>query len=148
MLKAQTDYVAIGMCFSMTTVFRSDVLANAMQRIADLPALPMIFMRTIIQAVTTYKSLGPFVANYVLPKLIAKKIWTNPQLWDGFIRLARRIAPASFGALVQLPKEWLRDVVEKQPALKQGLKGFLAGKPGTKEVLVEVSVMCSIQVIC
>jgi symplekin len=130
---------AIGMCFQMTTVFRSDVLANAMQRIADLPALPMIFMRTIIQAVTTYKSLGAFVANYVLPKLIAKKIWTNPQLWDGFIRLARRIAPASFGALVQLPKEWLRDVVEKQPALKQGLKGFLSGKPGTKEVLVEVS---------
>lgn len=122
----------------MTTVFRSDVLANALQRIAELPTLPMIFMRTMIQTVTTYKSLGKFVANFVLPKLINKKIWTNPQLWDGFVRLARRIAPASYAALVQLPKEWLRDVVEKQPALKAGLKGFLAGKPGTKEVLDEV----------
>lgn len=123
----------------MTTVFRADVLANALQRIAELPTLPMIFMRTMIQTVTTYKSLGTFVANYVLPKLITKKIWTNPQLWDGFVRLARRIAPASYAALVQLPKEWLRDVVVKQPALKQGLKGFLTGKPGTKEVLDEVS---------
>ncbi|GFZ47057.1 hypothetical protein JCM24511_04798 [Saitozyma sp. JCM 24511] len=131
---------AIGICFSMTTVFRSDVLATVMSRIADLPSLPVVFLRTIIQAVTTYKSLVPFVANNVLPKLVAKKIWTTPQLWDGFVRLAKLIAPASFGVLLQLPKEWLRDVVDRQPALKAGLKGFLASKPQAKSALVEVGV--------
>jgi symplekin len=98
-------------------------------------------MRTIIQAVTTYKSLIPFVANTVLPKLVGKKIWTmpQPQLWDGFIRLARLIAPASYGVLLQLPKEVLKDVLERQPGMKPGLKSFLAGKQGARGVLVEVS---------
>lgn len=129
---------AIGICFSMTTVFRSDVLANAMSRIADLPTIPLIFVRTIIQVVTTYKSLAPFIANHILPKLVTKKIWEIPQLWDGFIMLAKRIAPASFGALLQLPKEQLKEVVEKQPGLKSGLKGFLANKPGSKAAMAEV----------
>ncbi|WVQ81189.1 hypothetical protein IAT38_003311 [Cryptococcus sp. DSM 104549] len=129
---------AIGICFSMTTVFRSDVLANAMSRMADLPSLPVVFLRTIIQVLTTYKSLAPFVANHILPKLVSKKIWENPQLWDGFVRLAKLIAPASFGALLQLPKEQLRDVVVKQPALKAGLKGFLATRSGNKAAVVEI----------
>jgi len=130
--------LAIGICFSMTTVFRSDVLVNALARVADLPTLPVVFLRTIIQAVTTYKSLIPFIANNVLPKLVAKKIWETPQLWDGFVRLAKMIAPASYGSLLQLPKDWVRDVVEKQPALKQGLRGFLAGRPQARGALYEV----------
>ena len=132
------DRLAIGICFSMTTVFRSDVLITAMSRIAELPTLPTVFLRTIIQAVTTYKSLIPFVANTVLPKLINKKIWEMPQLWEGFVRLARIISPASYGALLQLPKEQLKDVVEKQPAIRSGLKTFLAGKPAARGALTEV----------
>ncbi|WRT69315.1 uncharacterized protein IL334_006299 [Kwoniella shivajii] len=131
---------AIGICFSMTTVFRSDVLANSMSRIADSANLPVVFLRTIIQVVTTYKSLIPFVANHILPKLISttKKIWETPPIWDGFIRLAKLIAPASFGALLQLPKEQLKEVVKKQPALKGGLKTFLMNKPGSKAALAEI----------
>ena len=48
------------------------------------------------------------------------------------------IGPASFGSLLQLPKEWLKDVLEKQPTLKTGLKGYLAGK-GQQRALIEVS---------
>ncbi|WWD21274.1 hypothetical protein CI109_105758 [Kwoniella shandongensis] len=129
---------AIGICFSMTTVFRSDVLANAIARIADLPTLPVVLMRTIIQVVTTYKSLIPFVANHILPKLVAKKIWETPRLWEGFVRLARITAPASYGALLQLPKEQLKDLVTKQVAMKAGLKSFLASKPGSKAALAEI----------
>ena len=136
--KSFIRFLAIGICFSMTTVFRSDVLANALARVADLPTLPVIFLRTIIQAVRTYKSLIPFIANNVLPKLVSKKVWETPQLWDGFVMLAKMIAPASYGSLLQLPKEWLKDVVEKQPVVKQGLKGFLAGKPQARGALVEV----------
>ncbi|ODN76924.1 hypothetical protein L202_05498 [Cryptococcus amylolentus CBS 6039] len=129
---------AVKVCFSMTTVFRSDVLANAMNRIADLPTIPLIFVRTIIQVANTYKSLAPFIANHILPKLVAKKIWENGQLWDGFVMLAKRIAPASYGALLQLPKEQLREVVGKQPSMKAGLKNFLASKPGSKGALLEI----------
>ncbi|CAD6567154.1 MAG: hypothetical protein TREMPRED_003351 [Tremellales sp. Tagirdzhanova-0007] len=135
-LKATIE--AIGICFSMTTVFRSDVLVNALARVADLPTLPVVFLRTVIQAVTTYKSLIPFIANTVLPKLVAKKIWETPQLWDGFMILAKRIAPASYGSLLRLPMPWLKDVIQRQPALKQGLRGFLAGKPQARGALAEI----------
>lgn len=135
----QLTLTAIGICFSMTTVFRSDVLATSLNRITDLSTLPVVFLRTTIQAVSTYKSLIPFIANNILPKLITKKVYDNPPLWDGFVRLAKMIGPASFGSLLQLPKEWLRDVLEKQPGIKSGLKAHLEGKGLMKDSVAEVS---------
>jgi symplekin len=86
----------------------------------------------VIQAVTTYKSLVPFVSTTLLSRLITKKIWTDPKLWQGFIHCAKVIAPASFGALLQLPKEQLREIVDKQPSLKSGLREHLIKKAGNK----------------
>ncbi|KAL5492454.1 hypothetical protein ACEPAI_3901 [Sanghuangporus weigelae] len=123
---------AIGICFSMTDVFRSEILAVVMQQIVDEPVLPVLFLRTVIQAVTTYKSLVGFVSTTLLSRLITKKIWTNPPLWEGFIRCAKTIAPASFGALLQLPKDQLRELVDKQPGLKAGLREFVLKKAGNK----------------
>ena len=86
----------------------------------------------MIQAVTTYRSLVGFVSTTLLSRLITKKIWTNPLLWDGFIRCAMLIAPASFGALLQLPKDQLRDLVDKQPSLKAGLRDYVIKKAGNR----------------
>jgi symplekin len=134
----------------MTDVFRSEILAVVMQQIVDEPVLPVLFLRTVcfsvfrirspdsddilqvIQAVTTYKSLVGFVSTTLLSRLITKKIWTNPPLWEGFIRCAKAIAPASFGALLQLPKDQLRELVDKQPSLKSGLRDFVTKKSGNK----------------
>ncbi|KDR80507.1 hypothetical protein GALMADRAFT_264472 [Galerina marginata CBS 339.88] len=123
---------AIGICFSMTDVFRSEILAVVMQQIMDEPVLPVLFLRTVIQAVTTYKSLVGFVSTTLLSRLITKKIWTNPPLWEGFIRCAKVIAPASFGALLQLPKDQLRELVDKQPSLKSGLRDYVTKKAPNK----------------
>ncbi|KAF8074984.1 Symplekin tight junction protein C terminal-domain-containing protein [Lyophyllum atratum] len=123
---------AIGICFSMTDVFRSEILAVVMQQIMDEPVLPVLFLRTVIQAVTTYKSLVGFVSTTLLSRLITKKIWTNAPLWEGFIRCAKVIAPASFGALLQLPKDQLRELVDKQPSLKSGLRDFVTKKAPNK----------------
>jgi symplekin len=138
--RASLTTLAIGICFRLTTIFRSDILGVALQAISESPHIPVLFLRTVIQAVSTYKSLVPFVSNNVLPKLIQKKIWTNPQLWDGFVRCVKLLAPASFGACLQLGKEQLRDLVTRQPGLRGGLKAFLETKPGTKAVVDEVSV--------
>lgn len=86
----------------------------------------------VIQAVTTYKSLVGFVSTTLLSRLITKKIWTNPPLWEGFIRCAKVIAPASFGALLQLPKDQLRELVDKQPSLKSGLRDYVNKKSTNK----------------
>ncbi|KAG6821193.1 hypothetical protein H0H93_004013 [Arthromyces matolae] len=126
---------AIGICFSMTDVFRSEILAVVMQQIMDEADLPVLFLRTVIQAVTTYKSLVGFVSTTLLSRLITKKIWTNPPLWEGFIRCAKAIAPASFGALLQLPKDQLRELVDKQPSLKSGLRDYV-NKKGTNKARI------------
>jgi symplekin len=135
----------------MADVFRSEILAVVMQQIVDEPVLPVLFLRTVrclgccppffsnmhsysqvILAVTTYKSLVGFVSTTLLSRLITKKIWTNPPLWEGFIRCAKEIAPASFGALLQLPKDQLRELVNKQPSLKSGLREYVIKKAGNK----------------
>lgn len=42
------------------------------------------------------------------------------------------IAPASYGALLQLPKEQLRELADKQPTLKAGLREYVMKKAGNK----------------
>ncbi|KAJ9474503.1 Pre-tRNA-processing protein PTA1 [Pseudozyma hubeiensis] len=121
---------AIQICFSMTDVYRSEVLAAVLNQIAEEPTLPMLFMRTVIMAVSTYKSLSGYVARNLLSRLITKKIWLNAPLWDGFILCAKQTAPSSFGALIQLPREQLREVVGRQPELRTGLVEYLTGKAG------------------
>ncbi|QRW17189.1 symplekin [Rhizoctonia solani] len=129
---------AIGICFQIVDVFRSDVLAAVMQQLLDSATLPTLFLRTVIQAVTTYKNLVGFVSTTLLSRLITKKIWTNPPLWEGFIRCAKVIAPASFGALLQLPREQLKELISKQPALKEDLREYVVRRAGPKARLLEV----------
>ncbi|GAA6019541.1 hypothetical protein JCM11491_001331 [Sporobolomyces phaffii] len=121
---------AIAICFSMADAFRPEILAAFMQQVVDEPLLPNLFLRTVIQSVTTYKSLQPFVSTTLLSRLIAKKIWETPALWEGFIRCAKAIAPASFAALLQLPKEWLEDLVKKQPGMRAPLRDYVVKKGG------------------
>jgi symplekin len=131
----------------MTDVFRSEILAVVMQQILDEPVLPTLFMRTVsrihrlvqnrshmypkvIQAVKTYNSLKGFVSTTLLSRLITKKIWTIPRLWEGFMRCAEIVSPQSLQVLLQLPKEQLRDLVTKQPRLRGSLREFVQQKKG------------------
>ncbi|TIC14172.1 hypothetical protein E3Q14_00925 [Wallemia mellicola] len=128
--------IAIAICFSLTDIFRSDVLAIFMQSMSEVKVLPKLFMRTVIQAVTTYKTLVPFVSTNLFSRLITRKIWLTPVMWEGFVRCARAIAPASFGALLQLPQDTLRDVIKKQPALRSGLHEYILRKaPKSSQIL-------------
>ncbi|CAD6969691.1 unnamed protein product [Tilletia controversa] len=127
-LKCAID--AIKICFGMTEVFRSEVLGAVLNQIADEPQVPLLFMRTAIMAVSTYRSLTGYVGTNVLSGLITKKIWQTPVLWQGFIKCAQHTAPQSYGALIQLPLEQLKDVAQKSPPLKQGLKEYLLQRGG------------------
>ena len=40
-------FLAIGICFSMTDVYRWEILAAVMQQIVDEPVLPVLFLRTV-----------------------------------------------------------------------------------------------------
>jgi len=40
-------FSAIGICFSMADIYRSEILAVVMQQIMDEPVLPTLFLRTV-----------------------------------------------------------------------------------------------------
>lgn len=121
---------AIRLCFGMTDIFRSEVIGAVLNLLIEEPVLPVLFMRTAIIAVRTYKSLSSYISTIFLSRLITKKVWQQPLLWEGFIICAKQTAPASLSALIQLPREQLRDVVEKQPDLRVGLRDYLIKKAG------------------
>lgn len=126
----KTTAEAIRICFGMTDIFRSEVLGAVLNLILEEVNLPVLFMRTAIMAVRTYKSLSSYISTIFLSRLIIKKVWQHQLLWDGFVLCAKQTAPASFGALIQLPKEQLRDVITKQPDLRTGLREHLVKKAG------------------
>ena len=130
----KTTAEAIRICFGMTDIFRSEVLGAVLNLILEEPNLPVLFMRTAIMAVRTYKSLSSYISTIFLSRLITKKVWQQTLLWDGFVLCAKQTAPASFGALIQLPKEQLRDVITRQPDLRTGLREYLVKKAGGHKV--------------
>lgn len=134
--------VATQLCFAMTDVFRSEVLTAVLNRLVDEDKLPVLFMRTAIMAIKSFRSLASYVSTSLLSRLVTKKIWTEPRLWDGFALCASLTAPTSFGALLQLPREQLQQLVlEKQPTIREPLRDYLiykAGGPARHAALLEM----------
>ncbi|XP_019327487.1 PREDICTED: LOW QUALITY PROTEIN: symplekin, partial [Aptenodytes forsteri] len=62
---------ATNLCFAERNVYTSEVLAVVMQQLMEQSPLPMLLMRTVIQALTMYPRLGGFVMN-ILSRLIDK----------------------------------------------------------------------------
>jgi len=49
---------AIGICFSMADIYRSEILAVVMQQIVDEPVLPTLFLRTVSWIVAPARPVG------------------------------------------------------------------------------------------
>ena len=75
------------------------------------------------------------MSTTLLSRLITKKKKYGRILLYGkglSICCAKAIAPASFGALLQLPKDQPRELVDKQPSLKSGLQDYVTKKAPNK----------------
>lgn len=133
---------AIDLCFPMSEYFPQQVIAMVLNRIVDETTLPTLSMRTIIKASQQFKGLVGFVTTTLMPRLVAKKVWTAPQLWDGFIRIAKMMAPLSLPPLLGLPRPQLKELVDKQPTLKPMLLQHILQKGGQAraQTYVDVSV--------
>ncbi|NXF42082.1 SYMPK protein, partial [Nyctibius bracteatus] len=64
---------ATNLCFAERNVYTSEVLAVVLQQLMEQSPLPMLLMRTVIQALTMYPRLGGFVMN-ILSRLIMKQV--------------------------------------------------------------------------
>uniref|UniRef100_A0A453FBB6 Symplekin C-terminal domain-containing protein n=1 Tax=Aegilops tauschii subsp. strangulata TaxID=200361 RepID=A0A453FBB6_AEGTS len=88
-------------CFEQRTVFTQQVLEKALNKLVDNVPIPLLFMRTVIQALDAFPALVDFVMG-ILSRLVNKQIWKMPKLWVGFLKLAYQTQPRSFDVLLQV----------------------------------------------
>ncbi|XP_057252015.1 uncharacterized protein LOC104905104 isoform X2 [Beta vulgaris subsp. vulgaris] len=130
-LKKVTD--ACSACFEQRTVFTQNVLAKALNQMVDRTPIPLLFMRTVIQAIDAFPALVDFVME-VLSKLISRQIWRMPMLWVGFLKCVYQTQPHSFHVLLKLPALQLESALNKYANLRGPLTAF-SSQPNIKSSL-------------
>ncbi|KAJ4793080.1 HEAT repeat-containing protein [Rhynchospora pubera] len=111
---------ACSACFELKTIFTQQVFAKALNQLVEQIPLPLLFMRTVIQAIGVFPGLVDFIMEIML-RLVNKQIWKYPKLWVGFVKCAIQTKPQSFGVLLQLPAPQLENALSKNPILKAPL---------------------------
>jgi symplekin len=111
---------ACSACFEQRTIFTQQVLAKALNQLVEQIPLPLLFMRTVMQAIGVFPALVDFVME-IMSRLVSKQIWKYPKLWVGFLKCAILTRPQSYGVLLQLPAPQLENALSKNPTLKAPL---------------------------
>ncbi|KAJ9560327.1 hypothetical protein OSB04_005487 [Centaurea solstitialis] len=124
---------ACSACFEQRTVFTQQVLAKALNQMVDQTPLPLLFMRTVIQAIDAFPKLVDFVME-ILSKLVSKQVWRMPKLWVGFLKCISQTQPHSFPVLLQLPSPQLEVALTKFGTLRGSLAAY-ANRPNIKASL-------------
>ncbi|XP_077217666.1 HEAT repeat-containing protein isoform X2 [Tasmannia lanceolata] len=117
-LKKVTD--ACSSCFEQRQVFTQQVLAKVLNQLVEQIPLPLLFMRTVIQAIGAFPALVDFIME-ILSRLVSKQIWKYPKLWVGFLKCTLQTKPQSFNVLLQLPAAQLENALNRNPTLKPPL---------------------------
>ncbi|CAL9191172.1 uncharacterized protein LOC135583873 [Musa acuminata AAA Group] len=111
---------ACSACFEQRKVFTQQVLAKVLNQLVEQIPLPLLFMRTVLQAIGIFPSLVDFVMEILL-RLISKQIWKYPKLWVGFLKCVTQTMPQSFSVVLQLPAAQLENALNKHPVLRPPL---------------------------
>ncbi|KAG0626679.1 hypothetical protein M758_2G143300 [Ceratodon purpureus] len=130
---------ACSTCLQQRTVFTQQVLAKVLNQLVEQTPLPLLFMRTVIQAVNSFPSLESFVME-ILSRLVSKQIWKLPKLWMGFLKCAHQTMPKSFHVLLQLPTAQLEDALKGFPSLKEPLAAH-ADQPSVRPTVPRSSLV-------
>ncbi|XP_046643772.1 symplekin-like [Daphnia pulicaria] len=116
----KTIMKATSICFMERGVYTQEVLAVVMQQLMDQNPLPTLLMRTVLQSLSLYPRLSGFVMN-ILQRLIVKQVWKQKKVWEGFIKCCQRTKPQSFAVILQLPPQFLQELLNTSPDLKTPL---------------------------
>ncbi|XP_057858531.2 uncharacterized protein LOC131067516 isoform X2 [Cryptomeria japonica] len=130
-LKKVTD--ACSACFEQRDVFTQQVLAKVLNQLVEQTPIPLLFMRTVIQAIGAFPSLVDFIME-ILSRLVSKQIWRFPKLWVGFLKCAYQTKPHSFHVLLQLPAAQLENALHKHSVLRAPLV-MHANQPNIRSTL-------------
>uniref|UniRef100_A0A9I9E091 Symplekin n=1 Tax=Cucumis melo TaxID=3656 RepID=A0A9I9E091_CUCME len=130
-LKKVTD--ACNACFEHRQTFTQQIIAKVLNQLVEQIPLPLLFMRTVLQAIGTFPALVDFIME-ILSRLVGKQIWKYPKLWVGFLKCVLLTKPQSFNVLLQLPPAQLENALNKTAALKAPLVAH-ASQPNIQSTL-------------
>ncbi|KAM0892921.1 hypothetical protein ACQ4PT_025410 [Festuca glaucescens] len=130
---------ACAACFEQRTIFTQQVLAKALNQLVEQIPLPLLFMRTVMQAIGAFPALVDFVME-IMSRLVSKQIWKYPKLWVGLLKCAILTKPQSYGVLLQLPAPQLENALNKNPVLKAPLVEH-ASQPNVRSTLPRSSLV-------
>ena len=116
---------AVETCMAERSVFTMQTMATCLKLIASQEPLPLISMRTTIQALSYWPGLTPFVMD-LLRHLIGRRIWESPRLYTGFVKCCGVSLPDSLPVLLTLPTKALSDALEQEPEMRQPLMSYAA----------------------
>ena len=127
--------IAVAICFESPQVFKQEVLATTLQTLVELPKIPNLTMRTAIQAIQTHRGLQTFM-NSILVRLISRKVWTEPKIWQGFVLCCQSLQPSCYPVLLTMEPNSLRDFLtvcsrnerrrDGGSSIKTGLKKYIS----------------------
>ena len=112
---------AVGAVFAQREKLSQDGLALALQKICEMPVLPVFTFRTILQAVNAQPKLSGFVTN-LLQRLVAKKVWESDALWKGFLFTGQKVLPHSVPVFLSLPPPQLESALGMLPQIRPILR--------------------------
>ncbi|KAJ8719394.1 hypothetical protein PYW08_011569 [Mythimna loreyi] len=118
---------ATALCFAEKQTYTQDVLSAVLQRLTEEPEIPVLMMRTVLQALTLYPNLGPLVLN-ILQLLIEKEVWLNKVAWEGWVKCCERLVPQSGVLLASLSARALQ-ALGSSPRLHRALQAHVAQMP-------------------
>eukprot|EP00257_Ricinus_communis_P020865 XP_015580215.1 uncharacterized protein LOC8265046 isoform X1 [Ricinus communis] len=130
-LKKVTD--ACNACFEQRQIFTQQVIAKVLNQLVEQIPLPLLFMRTVLQAIGAFPALVEFIME-ILSRLVSKQIWKYPKLWVGFLKCTFLTKPQSFSVLLQLPPPQLENALNRTAALRAPLVAH-ANQPNLKSSL-------------
>ncbi len=136
----KTVIKATTMCFQDRKVFTQEVLSIVLQQLMEQTTIPLLFMRSVIQAVSLYPRMIGFVMN-ILQRLIVKQVWKEPRVWDGFIRCCERTVPQSYAVVLQLPPPQLKLFLDAVPKQREPLLLHVQNFNESQRAHVPASVM-------
>ncbi|XP_045536785.1 symplekin [Papilio machaon] len=101
--KADLKYIikATAICFAEKNTYTQDVLSAVLQRLAEEREIPVLMMRSVLQALTLHPTLAP-LATHILSLLIEKEVWRHKVAWEGWVKCCERLQALGSSGVVPL----------------------------------------------
>lgn len=126
-LKALMD--AIQSCMNERAVFTQVELVAALDAIVRLDPLPLLTMRTVIQALVHWPKAVDSIMG-MLRHLLGRRVWELPKLWAGFLRCCQMAMPASADIYLAMPRDRLEAALAADAAVRDKLVAHARAHPG------------------